>query len=327
MYKQLFNIFLFVFIANCSFAQVDVENQVEEVKKDKSQYAPTKEENSLLWEISGNDLESPSYLYGTIHIIGKEDFFLTDPTVAAFNKSKKVVFEIDMEEMNNPLMMFSLLKNVMMPEGTTLKTLLKPEDYKFVHKKFGELGFPPFVTGMFDKVKPMFLTAFAGGDMDPGGLQNGSMVSYEMKFMEMAQNEELEMDGLETIEFQMSIFDSIPYQAQADMLLESMRVEGEGMDELDVMVELYKNQDLIGMEAMFNAEAGGLGEWNDILLNKRNESWIPIMKTMMPEKVTFFAVGAGHLVGEEGVVALLRKEGYTVKPLKEGKLNKSPKED
>jgi len=293
MYKQLFNIFLFVFIANFSFAQVDVENQVEEIKEDKSQYAPTKDENSLLWEISGNDLEAPSYLYGTIHIIGKEDFFLTDPTVAAFNKSKKVVFEINMEEMSNPLMMFSLLKNVMMPEGTTLKTLLKPDDYKFVHKKFGELGFPPFVTGMFDKVKPMFLTAFAGEGMDPGGLQNGSMVSYEMKFMEMAQNEDLEMDGLETIEFQMSIFDSIPYQAQADMLLESMKIEGEGMDELDVMVELYKNQDLIGM----------------------------------PEKVTFFAVGAGHLVGENGVVALLRKEGYTVKPLKEGKLNKSPKED
>lgn len=320
MYKLLLNLLVLVFFTNVSTAQVDVAEAPTEDKK----YAPTKDENALLWEISGNGLENASYLYGTIHIIGKDDFFLTDPTIASFNKSKKVVFEIDMEEMSNPLVMFSLLKNLTMPEGTTLKTLLEPEDYKFVHEKFGKLGFPPFITGMFDKVKPMFLTAFASGDMDPQGLQNGNTVSYEMEFMKMAQNMELEMGGLETIEFQMSIFDSIPYQDQADMLVESMRAEGEGMDELDEMVKLYKNQDLIGMEKMFTAETGGLGEWDDILLNKRNENWIPIMQEIMPQQVTFFAVGAGHLVGEKGVVALLRKEGYTLKPLKEINLNKSP---
>lgn len=328
MYRLLTAIILFVFIGNQSFAQVDVETAPVQAKKDTTKYAPTKEENSLLWEISGNGLETSSYLYGTIHIIGKDDFFLTDPTVAAFNKSKKVVFEINMEEMNNPLIMFSMLKNLTMPEGVTLKTLLTSEDYKFVHAEFGKLGFPPFVAGMFDKVKPLFLTAFASGDMDPEGFQNGSMVSYEMEFMQMAQNLELEMDGLETIEFQMSVFDSIPYKDQAKMLVESMRVEGEGMDELNMMVDLYKNQDLIGMEKMFSADAGGLGEWDDVLLNKRNENWIPIMEEMMPEKTTFFAVGAGHLVGEKGVVALLRKQGYTVQPLREMKnLNKSPKDD
>ncbi|MFT5165622.1 MAG: hypothetical protein ACI8P3_000850 [Saprospiraceae bacterium] len=327
MYKFLFSICFLLFTENFSFAQVDVETTVVETKPDSLSYAPTKDENALLWEISGNGLEKPSYLYGTIHIISKEDFFLTDPTVASFNKSKKVVFEINMEEMSNPFMMLSLFKNLTMPEGVTLETLLSPEDYKFVHKKFGELGFPPFITGMFDKVKPLFLSAFASGDMDPQGMQNGDMVSYEMEFMEMAQNLELEMDGLETVEFQMSIFDSIPYEDQAAMLVESMKVDGEGMDELDIMVELYKNQDLIGMEKMFSAESGGLGEWDDILLNKRNENWIPIMKRMMPEMVTFFAVGAGHLVGENGVVALLRKQGYTLKPLREIRLNQSPKKD
>lgn len=325
MYRLLLAIILFIFIVNNSYAQVDLETTAVKVKKDSTKYAPTKEENSLLWEISGNGLEKSSYLYGTIHIIGKDDFFLTDPTVASFNKSEKIVFEINMEEMSNPLLMFSMLKNLTMPEGISLKTLLTPEDYKFVHSEFKKLGFPPFVTGMFDKVKPLFLTAFASGDMDSQSFQNGSMVSYEMEFMQMAQNMEMEMGGLETIEFQMSVFDSIPYGEQAKMLVESMRVEGEGMDELNLMVELYKNQDLIGMEKMFNTEAGGLGEWDDILLNKRNQNWIPIMEEMMPEKPTFFAVGAGHLVGENGVVALLRKQGYTVQPLRKmEKINQSP---
>ncbi len=324
MYKLLLSFLSLLLVGNFSFAQVDIASAPLETKKDSTKYAPTKAENSLLWEISGNGLESSSYLYGTIHIIGKDDFFLTDPTVTSFNKSKKVVFEINMEEMNNPFMLFSLFKNLTMPEGTTLQTLLTPEDYKFVHEKFEALGLPTFITSMFDKVKPLFLTAFASGDLDPQGMQNGSTVSYEMEFMKMAQNLELEMDGLETIEFQMSIFDSIPYKDQANMLVESMKIDGEGMDELDVMVELYKNQDLIGMEKMFSAETGGLGEWDDILLNKRNRSWIPLMEKMMPEQVTFFAVGAGHLVGENGVVALLRKQGYTVKPLRDINLNKSP---
>lgn len=324
MYKLLSTVFFLTITIFYSFGQVELETNPKELNTDSTRFAPTKDENSLLWEISGKGLEKSSYLYGTIHMINKDDFFLTDPTKVSFNKSERVVFEINMEEMNNPLIMLSLLKNLTMPDGVTLKSLLSVEDYDFVHKKFGELGYPPFVTGMFDRVKPLFLTAFASGDMDPQSFQNGSMVSYEMEFMEMAENLELEMDGLETIEFQMSVFDSIPYSEQAKMLVESMKMGGEGMDELDIMVELYKNQDLIGMEKMFTAESGGLGEWDDILLNKRNENWIPIMEVMMPEKVTFFAVGAGHLVGEKGIVALLRKQGYTVKPLRELRLNESP---
>lgn len=332
MYKSLFTFFIAIIFAHVVKAQSNVEPASpakDAVKADTTKYAPTAAENSLLWEITGKDLDQPSYLYGTIHIIGKDDFFLTDSTVSSFNRSERVVFEINMEEMSNPLMLFSLMKNLMMPDGITLKTLLEEEDYKFVQSKFAELGLPPMMTSMFDRIKPLFLTAFASGDMDPNGLQNGSMVSYEMEFMQMAQNLELEMDGLETIEFQMSIFDSIPYPAQAQMLVESMRAEGEGMDELDIMIDMYKKQDLIAMEKMFSAETGGLGEWDDVLLNKRNANWIPIMMRMMPEKTTFFAVGAGHLVGEQGVVALLRKEGYTVEPLRGQvkKINESPKKE
>ena len=75
-----------------------------------AQYAPTAEENALLWEISGKELKEPSYLFGTIHMIGKEDFFLTDATKASFGKAQQVAFEIDMEDMMDftklmPLMM------------------------------------------------------------------------------------------------------------------------------------------------------------------------------------------------------------------------------
>ena len=151
--------------------------------------------------------------------------------------------------------------------------------------------------------------------MGGGDLQSGAVVSYEMEFMEMAKPKKKEMAGLETIEYQMSIFDSIPYKAQAQMLVESIQAGDAGSDELDEMVKLYKDQDLAGMQKMFKSEEGGIGEYEDVMLTNRNRNWIPIMGKMMTEKITFFAVGAGHLGGETGVINLLRKEGYSVRPL------------
>ncbi|MEO1515673.1 MAG: TraB/GumN family protein [Bacteroidota bacterium] len=271
-------------------------------------------ENSLLWRISGKELESPSYLYGTIHMIGKDDFFLTDATKTAFTEASRIVFEINMEEMSDMSVAFSMLGKIMMSNGTTLKDLLSEEDYKLVENRFQEMGLPLAFLG---KIKPMFLATFASGDMsNGGGLNNGSMVSYEMEFTTLAQEAKKEIDGLETIEFQLSMFDSIPYKVQANMLVDAIKNGDGDNNEFKKMVDLYKKQDLSGMQDMFSTEEGGLGSYEDLLLVGRNRNWIPIMAKMMTEKTTFFAVGAGHLGGKEGVVALLREEGYTLEPLK-----------
>jgi uncharacterized protein YbaP (TraB family) len=315
MMKNIFiTIFLFVLAFNYSFGQVAIE-PVEQIQTDTSQVAEKGLEKSLLWEISGNELENPSFLYGTIHIIGKDDFILTDETKTSFDKSERITFEINMEEMNDLSTMFTLMSKVMMPNAMTLKDLLEEEDYVFVKEKLSELGLPGMMMGVLERIKPMFLTTFASGDMDPNGFQNGDIVSYEMEFMEMAQQMEKEMAGLETIEYQISIFDSIPLKDQAQMLVESLKAESEGSDQFKEMVDMYLNEDIEGMQEMFKKEEGGIEEYEDVLLINRNRNWIPIMRGMMKEKPTFFAVGAGHLGGENGVIRLLKHEGYTLKPL------------
>ena len=306
---------LLLLTLNWATAQVEVAEPIEaaETKKADS-LAPTADENSLLWEISGKELEKASYLYGTIHMIAKEDYFLTDMTKETFKKSEQVAFEIDMNKMNDMSIMFSLIGQVMMKDGVSLKDLLNEEDYKLVKEHFTELGLPMF---MLEKVKPMFLASFASGDLGDTGsdMASGEIVSYEMEFMEMAKKQEKEMDGLETIEYQMSVFDSIPYEDQAKMLVESIRSEVVGDSQFDEMVEMYKNQDLSGMQDMFAADEEGIGKYEDIFLKNRNQNWIPVMEKMMKVKSTFFAVGAGHLGGSIGVIALLRAVGYKVKPL------------
>lgn len=277
-----------------------------------AQYAPTAEENSLLWEISGKELQQPSYLFGTIHLIGEEDFILTDITKTSFAKAERVTFEIDMEDMTDISVLMPVMMKAFMSDGSSLRTLLNDEDYELVKNHFEKMGLPMM---MMERIKPMFLSALAEGDMSALEGESGGSVSYEMELMKMAQDQEKEIEGLETMEYQMSIFDSIPYETQAEMLVESIKSADAQNDELNEMVELYKTQDLDGLQKMMENSAE-VAEFNDILLVQRNKNWIPVMAKQMTDQPTFFAVGAGHLGGETGVIALLRAEGYTVKPLR-----------
>lgn len=270
-------------------------------------------DNSLLWKITGNGLEKPSYLYGTIHMIAKEKFFVTESTEKAIGEVERMTFEINMEEMNDMSMMMSMMMNAFMKDGGSLKKLLTAEEYAEVKAKFDEIGLP---IALFDRVKPMFTSMMSGTDMSGGNPMEGGgdIVSYEIEFMERAKTRKIEMQGLETVEYQMSMFDSIPYEAQAKMLVESVRAgEAEGGDDqLALLTDYYVQQNLNALTAMMSSEEAGIGDYEDVLLVNRNRNWIPVMTDQMQSKSTFFAVGAGHLGGEQGVIKLLREAGYTV---------------
>lgn len=271
-------------------------------------------ENALLWKISGKNITEPSYLYGTIHLIGSDDFFYPKGTLAAFEETKDVVFEIDMDDMSDMGKQMGMLQHVFMSNDTTLKDLLTATDYEMVNAHFSDMGLPMF---MLEKFKPMFLTAFASGDMDMGSLLGGgseepTTKSYEFEFFELAKEMKKDVSGLETMEFQMSIFEKIPYKAQAEMLVEAIQAEDTGTDAFEQMVQMYKDQDITAMANMMEDESGSMSNYDDILLVERNKNWIPIMKELMVTKPVFFAVGAGHLGGKTGVINLLREEGYTL---------------
>lgn len=270
-------------------------------------------ENSLLWEISGKGLQAPSYLFGTIHMIDKKDFILTDVTKSALEKAKRVTFEINMEEMSDISVMMPLMMKAFMADGKTLSDLLNDEDYMLVKNHFEKMGLPMM---MLERMKPMFLSAMNPESMSMGSGEDSGMMSYEIELMDLAKAQKKPIAGLETAEYQMSMFDSIPYEAQAKMLVESVKSgTADGDNELQKLVDLYKNQDLNGLSEMLSAD-GDLSKYEDLLLVRRNKNWIPVMGKMMTEQPTFFAVGAGHLAGKQGVIALLREVGYTLKPLK-----------
>lgn len=307
--------------------EVEVGAPVVVKPKAKTEISETKQseeivlEKALLWKISGNGLEEDSYLYGTIHIIDAESFFWPTNTMETFNKSEKVVFEIDLDEMSDISNIFGMMSKIMMNDGMTLSKLLSDEDYKLVKDHFSEMGLPMF---MFEKMKPMFLTIFAEGDMDMGALTGGdpsasSSKSYEMEFYELANATDKEVFGLETMDDQISLFDSIPYSDQATMLVETIKAgKNEDPDvesEMDKITKMYLDQDIGAMVGSIEDEDSDLAGFEDLLLNDRNQKWIPQMTEYMLSGKTFFAVGAGHLAGSQGVINLLREVGYELTPL------------
>ncbi|MGB4849718.1 MAG: TraB/GumN family protein [Saprospiraceae bacterium] len=269
--------------------------------------------HALLWKIEIAGQSQPSYLFGTIHMIPKDDYFLPSGLDEAFDKSKQVVFEIDLDEMSDMGSMMGMLSNLMMRDGTTLKDLLTPQEYTEVSKYFDNMGLPMF---LLSKVKPMFLSMLAEVNMNPEEMQSDDIVSYEMNLYDRAQKAQKDVGGLETMQYQMSLFDSIPYKDQAVMLIDAIRSTNTESDMFDQTLDLYLHQDIEAMIEMVDSSQAGQGAgYENVLINNRNQNWIPIMSKMMKNGPVFFAVGAGHLAGENGVLSLLKKQGYKVTPV------------
>jgi uncharacterized protein len=270
-------------------------------------------ENALLWEISGKEIKEPSYIFGTIHMIPSESYFLPKGTLTAIQKSKEMYFEIDMAEMNDMSNIMGLVSKIFMKDNITLKDLLTAEEYKDVSAQFKKVGLPMM---MLERIKPMILSVFASSDMQPTDISTGKLKSYEMEFFKLSQDNKMKTGGLETIDFQIGLFDSIPYKDQAKMLVEQMNASDTDNQEFKALIDLYRQQDIVQLfDKTSNSE--GINENEDILISKRNKTWIPLIVNQSKKTPTFYAVGAGHLAGPNGVLTLLKQMGYKLKAIKE----------
>jgi uncharacterized protein YbaP (TraB family) len=264
-------------------------------------FANEKEENSLLWKISGNGLKENSYLFGTIHIICKEQFYMNDKIEKALESSKVLAMELNMADPNLMTEMQQLSVN---PGFDNIKDEFSSEQAAALDKLLKD----SYGAGLdqLGILKPMVLSSMVMLKMLPCTEQS----SYEMFFTEKAKSQDKPVKGLETVAFQMGVFDQIPQKLQIDEL-GKMVVNQEGMEEFEKLVGAYLDQDVDKLYELIS-ENEMFQEYGDLLLENRNKNWIPKIEEMVKEQATFIAVGSGHLGSETGVINLLRKAGYTV---------------
>ncbi len=287
-------------------------------KKEKS--TVDKFEKSLLWKVTGNGLDKPTYLFGTMHLLCKDDAFLGENLVGAIKNADKVYFELDMDNLFDMLGAMSKLK---MKNDTTLADLMTKDEYEKVKIYFKEKStMLPF--SVLETYKPFVASSM----LMETTIVCDEQVAMEQLIMEEAKKHNKTIEGLETTAYQMGIFDSIPYKEQAKELVKMVAENGKesaGDKEFKEMMKAYKEQDLKKLADMINSEEAGMMKYQDILLNNRNRNWVEKLKKLMPDKSLVVAVGAGHLPGDKGVINLLRKAGYTVVPV-ENKAKKNTKE-
>ena len=259
-------------------------------------------ENSTLWKISGNGLEKPSYLFGTIHITC--DASLDSDIKKALDVTTQLVLELDMDD---PTMQSKMMGGMYMKDGKTLKDYVSEEEFTAIDSLFtNQAGMS---INMMQNIKPFFLTSMLYPKM-----MDCPMESFELELMKATKEQNEEVYGLETIEDQLQVFETIPYEDQVTDLIR-MAKDNLAYDKATFakMFKIYEEENITAMLDMMDDENNKTtAKHQDILLKNRNINWIPRIEEYAKAQPTFFGVGAGHLAGEYGVIKLLRKAGFTV---------------
>ena len=269
----------------------------------------------LLWRISGEDLPRDSFLFGTYHL-GSVEFC---DGIVGFNEAMSSVeqayFEVNFQD---GIPAADPRFSPFMPEGKSMSVLYDKQEMEEV------LDYVARVTGK----------RYGRVTFTPKGLHNFLVLSlYGKAFPEQPFREDNAMDialqkraatlglpvyGLESYEFQMNVLYGDSLEEQAASLLEWIRSPESDPDEvvenIRALVNAYQGQDLVELE-----QVPGFDQptpFTKQLLDDRNEKWVPKMMDAAKNHPTFFAVGAGHLVGNNGLISLLRKQGYHLTPVK-----------
>ncbi|CAM3599416.1 TraB/GumN family protein [Flavobacterium gelidilacus] len=263
-------------------------------------------EKSLLWKISGNGLEKPSYLFGTMHAVCEINF--DDAIKKALDETSQMYLEIDMDD---PTLQATMMKGMIMKDGVTMSSLMTEEEVKIVDAFLKENI--SISIKMVDKFKPFMISA-----MFIPKLLECPMQTIETELVKISKEQKEEVYGLESILDQLTVFDKIPYKTQVEELVKTAKDNMvNDKAEMKKMLAIYNDKDIEGMlDLMDESENKISSNFNDVLLNDRNDNWIPIIEKVSKEKPTFYGVGAGHLAGENGVIKLLRKKGYKVEAVK-----------
>jgi len=264
------------------------------------------EYKSLFWEISGNGLSEPSYLYGTMHSQDNRVFQFKEGVLDAFNSSKTYAMELNIDSVNQ----LELMSKLIMDSTYSLKTLLTEEEYKLVEKFFRDsLNQPLF---MFEKMQPMFTTQM----VSMRDLQTQQTDALDIYFFKEAKKQKKQTIGLEKTVEQIDAFGSIPYELQADGLVDAVKNYGKEEEmSMDSLMEYYVKGDLdklLEMTSESDQDPEMTKIFNEVFLVNRNHNMANRAEPFIKNGSTFIAVGAAHLPGEEGVIELLRKKGYTV---------------
>ncbi len=281
--------------------------------------ASSKDSGSLLWKVSGNGLENPSYLFGTHHLIPISFLDIIEGIKEAVESTEQTIGEIDLTEMGQ--MQLKLMSEALLPEDITYESLLHKEDIVLLDSALHEwLGVGLDQLG---HLKPSMLSNLISVTLYKKYYPNLSgEKSMDEYFQEEASKRFRPVKGLETVDEQIEILvNSQSLTRQAELLMCVVKHPDLLKEQMDKLQAAYYAYDLESIRKLYEEDnpddpCPATPEEKDILNKKRNQQWLEKLPALMKEKPSFIAVGCAHLAGEDGLIEGLRKLGYKVEPVK-----------
>lgn len=267
------------------------------------------ESPKILWKVQSP--QNTIYLAGSIHVLQERHYPLHHVFDDAFNESSRVIFEVDLDELSSPLAQMNMVKNGLYLNGETLVSVLSPERYAIAK---GNLTALELNIEDFHRMKP-WMTATAVMALELQKLGFESAYGVDRYFFDKAQATGKAIQGLETVEFQLDLFDKLSPSMQEEFLLQTLEELKSLGPQISDMVKAWKKGNVQELETLL-AGMDEYPELNQAIVINRNHDWLPHVEQALRETdPVFIVVGALHLLGKEGLVSALKGKGYLVKQL------------
>ena len=273
------------------------------------QSKPTTSPKHCLWLVK-TPQNKAVYLLGSLHVLKSDAYPLANAINEAYRLSQKVVFETDLAAMTDPAVQGKMMTMGLYPEGQTLFQNISNEMQSSLKKKMTNLGMP---LENFARFRPWFLAV----TLTVLELQRlGFRLDYgiDIHFYGKADMDEKEIAFLEPVDFQLELLGKMNAQDQKAFLGQTLKDLDIAAQMADDMLKFWKKGDVDNLYAVLFKSFEDYPQIENRLLRRRNIDWVKKIEEMMAEeKNIFIIVGAGHLIGPDSVVALLRQKGYRVK--------------
>lgn len=273
-------------------------------------------EAQLLWKISGNGLEKPSYIFGTHHMAPVSVLDSVPGFKEALASVDKVYGEMVMADAMSPESQQMMMMAAIAPQDSTLTAVLSPAAIDSLNNILAKYLGPQMTAAALNPMKPaMVSTLLAAAQTQSAFPQYNAAQQLDGEIQSRAVAIGKEVGGLETMADQCQALFGGSILAQANDLMQAVRNDEIAIDVVKQLAGAYLAGDLQAMlDIMENPATGFNDEQADRMLNRRNADWMRVLAGMLPAMSILIAVGAGHLPGDKGLISLLRREGYTVEP-------------
>jgi uncharacterized protein YbaP (TraB family) len=266
---------------------------------------------NFLWRASGKGA-GVVYLVGSVHMLS-ESYYPLDPVFdQAFKEADLLVEEVDLEELLAPATQLSILMRSRLPDGQTLADVLTPETMTLFKAFTADLG--PAADTLF-RFKPwMLATVIEGLELQKAGFDPN--LGLDKHFHDRARREGKPVRGLETAEYQVSLFDGMPMDQQDRFLAETLRQLATEKANVTTLADAWRFGDAATIEKIVLSDLKSDPVLYQRLLVDRNRGWLPQVEALFERPGrAFVVVGAAHLVGPDGLLQMLKARGYTVEQM------------